>query len=78
MSTQSAFILKAFYEEAAIGDWTCRILPSKSEQKDRKKILLDCIKKDPEEVEVSDSFDINKKRKAREILDDWKRKLGLR
>ncbi|CAB4445315.1 unnamed protein product, partial [Rhizophagus irregularis] len=44
---------------------------SKSEQKDKKKVL-DRIKKDLEEVEESDSFDIRKKRKAREILDNWK------
>jgi len=71
----SAFALRAFYEETAIGDWTCvhmvEYYRSNSEQKDRKKIL-DRIKKDLEEVEVSDSFDIIKKRKAREILDDWK------
>ncbi|CAG8467347.1 9150_t:CDS:2 [Funneliformis mosseae] len=45
-----------------------------SEQKDRKK-ALDRINKDLKEVEESDSFDIRKKRKAREILDNWK--LGL-
>ena len=64
-----------FYDDTAIENWTCaRIMEyyrSKSEQKDRKKVL-DRIKKDLEEVEESDSFDIRKKRKAREILDNWK------
>ncbi|PKK61817.1 hypothetical protein RhiirC2_200303 [Rhizophagus irregularis] len=77
MSTQSTsnFALKAFYVDTAIENWTCaRIMEcyrSKSEQKDRKKVL-DRIKKDLEEVEESDSFDTRKKRKAREILDNWK------
>ncbi|CAB4445276.1 unnamed protein product [Rhizophagus irregularis] len=77
MSTQSTsnFALKAFYVDTAIENWTCaRIMEcyrSKSEQKDKKKVL-DRIKKDLEEVEESDSFDIRKKRKAREILDNWK------
>jgi len=74
-STLSKFTLKAFYDDTAIENWTCaRIMEyyrSKSEQKNRKKVL-DRIKKDIEEVEESDSFDIRKKRKAREILDNWK------
>ena len=74
-STLSKFTLKAFYDDTAIENWTCaRIMEyyrSKSKQKNRKKVL-DRIKKDIEEVEESDSFDIRKKRKAREILDNWK------
>ncbi|RGB40410.1 hypothetical protein C1646_753358 [Rhizophagus diaphanus] len=44
------------------------------EQKERTKIL-DRIKKDLQTVEESNLFDVLRKRKAREILDDWKRKL---
>ncbi|CAJ0905159.1 16518_t:CDS:1, partial [Entrophospora sp. SA101] len=36
------------------------------------KQILDCIKKDLQEVEDSNSFDTVKEGKAREILNEWK------
>ena len=44
---------------------------SKTKQKDSKQIF-DRIKKDLQEVDDSKSFDTVKKRRAREILDNWK------
>ncbi|CAI2180678.1 1391_t:CDS:2, partial [Funneliformis geosporum] len=72
--SQSTSTFKAFYVDTVVGNWTCANIVeyycSKSEQKDRKKVL-DRIKKDLQEVEESNSFD-KIRRKAREILDDWK------
>ncbi|CAG8597602.1 9468_t:CDS:10 [Ambispora gerdemannii] len=83
MSTQSTSTLKAFYNDTAIENWTCvnmeEYYRSKSGQNRRK--VLDCIKKDLEEVANLGDFDMTRKRKAQDILDDWKfdawRKLGL-
>lgn len=67
--------LKDFYEDTTVENWTCinmeEYYRSRSEQKDGKRIL-DRIKKDLEEVANSDSFDISCKRKAQDILNNWK------
>jgi len=64
-----------FYQVNAIENWTCANLMeyyrSKTKQKDSKQIF-DRIKKDLQEVDDSKSFDTVKKRRAREILDNWK------
>lgn len=65
-----------FYRENSIEDWTCFNLiehyRARSGQKDLKKIM-DYIKKDLQKVADFDSeFEVTRKRKAREILDDWK------
>ncbi|RIB17589.1 hypothetical protein C2G38_2186920 [Gigaspora rosea] len=65
-----------FYQANTIENWTLVILMEhyhlKKKLKDKKQIL-DSIKKDLEEVEDSISFDMVKKGKAREILDNWKK-----
>ncbi|CAG8712855.1 17524_t:CDS:2, partial [Funneliformis caledonium] len=75
MTTAQSAQLLAFYHVTAIEDWTCynvtNYYNAKMEQKERKKIL-DRIKKDLQTVEESNLFDVLRKRKAREILDDWK------
>lgn len=75
MSTQSTSTLKAFYNDTAIENWTRvnmeKYYRSKSGQKNRRKVL-DCIKKDLEEVANLDDFDMARKKKAQHILDDWK------
>ncbi|CAB4400787.1 unnamed protein product [Rhizophagus irregularis] len=74
MSTQSTSTLKAFCNDIAIENWTCANMVeyyhSKSGQNRRK--VLDCIKKDLEDVANLDDFDMTRKRKAQDILDDWK------
>jgi len=70
------FILKDFYDDTTIEDWTCVKMVEyyrlKSELKDSKNVL-DRIRKDLEEVAKSDSkFDMPRKKKAQDILDDWK------
>ncbi|KAG9294365.1 hypothetical protein G9A89_001870 [Geosiphon pyriformis] len=69
-------VLKAFYHDIAIKNWTCDNMiehyRTKSEHKDRVRIL-DRIRKDLQEVANSDSeCDIVRKGKAQDILDDWK------
>ncbi|CAG8476978.1 14049_t:CDS:10 [Ambispora leptoticha] len=61
-----------------------KLLNMHSERKQKepeKRKVLDCIKKDLEEVANLDDFDMTRKRKAQDILDNWKfdawRKLGL-
>ncbi|CAG8456656.1 14325_t:CDS:2 [Acaulospora colombiana] len=65
-----------FYQENAIENWTCVALLKyyrlKKKQKDRKR-TFDSIKKDLLLVEDSISFSPEKRRKAREILDNWKK-----
>ncbi|CAI2190592.1 9219_t:CDS:2, partial [Funneliformis geosporum] len=70
-----------FYRDTTIEDWTCANLVehyhARSGQKDLKKVM-DYIKKDLQKVaDVDSEFEVTRKGKAREILDDWKRKLGL-
>ncbi|CAG8796478.1 23111_t:CDS:2, partial [Dentiscutata erythropus] len=80
-----------FYRVNTIGNWTCVNLledyRSNTRYKDKKQIL-DCIKKNFQGMEDSNSFDAGKsgsgpshgpvkKGEARKILDNWKCKLGL-
>ncbi|RGB28441.1 hypothetical protein C1646_819106 [Rhizophagus diaphanus] len=65
-----------FYNDNSIDNWTCANLVehyhARSGQKDLKKVM-DYIKKDLQKVADFDSeFEVMRKRKAREILDDWK------
>ncbi|CAG8670614.1 3470_t:CDS:2, partial [Racocetra fulgida] len=63
-----------FYYKTPVEDWTytnlMKYYRSKSKHKDKRKVL-DCIKKDLEEVANSNS-DMSYKKKAQDILDDWK------
>ncbi|CAG8811764.1 26566_t:CDS:2, partial [Racocetra persica] len=79
MNTQP--ILKAFYNDTAIENWVCinivEYYHAKSGQKNLIKIM-DHIKKDLQKVADDDSeFEMMCKRKAQEILNDWKYKLRL-
>ncbi|CAG8617261.1 15527_t:CDS:2, partial [Acaulospora colombiana] len=81
MSTKSMPIIEAFYNDTAIENWTCVNMVEYYHAKSGKrnlKMIMDCIKKDLQVVaDPNSEFEITRKRKAREILDDWKRKLGL-
>ncbi|CAG8780795.1 6271_t:CDS:1, partial [Racocetra fulgida] len=65
-----------FYYTNEAEDWNCSNIVEyyrvKSKQKERKKIL-DYIKKDIQKVDdLVFEFDETRRRKAREILDNWK------
>ncbi|CAG8569521.1 3942_t:CDS:10 [Funneliformis mosseae] len=70
-----------FYRETAIEDWTCVNLAEHyhawSGKKDLK-VVMDYMKKDLQKVaDYESEFEVMRKIKAREILDNWRRKLGL-
>ncbi|CAB4487637.1 unnamed protein product [Rhizophagus irregularis] len=76
MSIPSTRTLMDFYCEAAIEDWTCVNLAEYyhawSGKKDLK-VVMDYMKKDLQKVaDYESNFEIMRKRKAREILDNWK------
>ncbi|CAG8604247.1 3179_t:CDS:2, partial [Diversispora eburnea] len=65
-----------FYRDNIIDDWTCPNVVDFYRTKVKKKKLkelIDLIHKDLREVANSDpGFDVTRKKKAREILDNWK------
>ncbi|CAG8734980.1 31575_t:CDS:2 [Racocetra persica] len=76
MTIQSTPVLMAFYHVAPVENWTCvnvvEYYRSKIGKKDFKEVL-DRIKKDLQEIANSNSdFDTIRKRKAQEIIDNWK------
>ncbi len=72
MSIQSTSTFKAFYNDTIIKNWIyvnmVKYYHLKSGQNKRK--VLDCIKKDLEEVANLDDFDMTCKKKAQDILDN--------
>lgn len=76
LANTNMFILKDFCDDTAIENWTCikmvEYYRSTSKLKNRNRIL-DCARKDLEQVAISDSnFDMARKKKAQDILDNWK------
>ncbi|CAG8630287.1 10630_t:CDS:10 [Dentiscutata erythropus] len=68
-----------FYSLNAVGDWTYVKVTEHYRaklQKDQRQVL-DSIKKDLQKVVLDFEFDETKRKKAQEILDQWKCKLGL-
>ncbi|CAG8695801.1 26804_t:CDS:10 [Dentiscutata erythropus] len=73
--------LMDFYRYTTFIDWTCaNIVEHYRDKLERKdwEYVLDKIKKDLRDITASESgFSVMHKKKAQEILDCWKRKLGL-
>ena len=71
--------IKAFFIDTAFENWTCvnmiEYYHANSGYKNLQKIM-DCIKKDLQGVaDTNSEFEITHKKKARDILDDWKVRL---
>ena len=76
MSTQLKSAFLDFYRDKIIDDWTCLnvvdLYHTRVKRKDLKE-ALNLIHKGLREVANSDPrFDLTKRRKARNILDNWK------